>query len=109
MKTENDAKGGVIETAAEVETKPPLFPRGLLVLKKGVREKLPFTEVVAGLTRHTLGDWGNLDALDRRHNENGLHHGGRLWSAFRASNGVKFWILTKGDRSVTTVLLPRRN
>ncbi len=106
MKTEDFEKGGLMENAAEVETKQPLFSRGLLVVKKGVREKVPFREVVVCLTRHTLGDWGHLDPLDRRHNEDALQRGGRLWSAFRASNGVTFWILTKGDRSLTTVSLP---
>ena len=40
-------------------------------------------------------------------NQHSLRLGMRLLSAYTASNGVKFWIITEADRSVTTVLLPR--
>jgi hypothetical protein len=50
--------------------------------------------------------WGDVDEHDRRENELSLQHGWRLLSAYTLSTGVKFWILTEADRSVTTFLLP---
>lgn len=61
---------------------------------------LPFLE------RHLAGDWCELDEHDVRENELSLQHGWRILSAYRLSTGVKFWIITEADRSVTTFLLP---
>ena len=38
--------------------------------------------------------------------EQALEHGCRLFSAYGAGGGTKFWIITEADRSVTTILLP---
>jgi len=35
-----------------------------------------------------------------------LEHGWRILSAYRTSNGTRFWIITEADRSSTTILLP---
>ena len=53
-----------------------------------------------------VGCWGELDLEDRRQNELALERGSILVSIFRASNGTRFYVITEGDRSVTTVLLP---
>ena len=58
------------------------------------------------LQRHLAGDWGDVDEHDRRENELSLQHGWRILSCYRLSTGVKFWIITESDRSVTTFLLP---
>lgn len=58
------------------------------------------------LKRHIHGDWGEVDEHDRRENELSLEHAFRLLSAYTLLSGVKIWIITEGDRSATTVLLP---
>ena len=58
------------------------------------------------LKRHVTGDWGNLDEHDRLENERSVANGYRLLSAYILSTGVKLWIITEADRSVTTLLLP---
>lgn len=58
------------------------------------------------LRRHSGGDWGDVCEEDRHENEASLREGRRLFSVYHAPNGVKFWIITEADRSVTTVLLP---
>ena len=58
------------------------------------------------LQRHLAGDWGELDENDVRENEVSLQQGWRILSAYTLSTGVKFWIITEADRSVTTFLLP---
>jgi hypothetical protein len=62
---------------------------------------------MAYLVRHIAGDWGDVDAHDRRENELSLVHGFRLLSAYTLNSGTKIWIITEADRSVTTVLLPK--
>jgi hypothetical protein len=58
------------------------------------------------LSRHQAGDWGEIDSHDRRENVLSLEHGFRLMSVYTLSSGVRIWIISEGDRSSTTVLLP---
>lgn len=58
------------------------------------------------LQRHASGDWGDIDAGDRKENELSLKHGFRLLSAYNLSGGTRLWIITEADRSATTILLP---
>ncbi|QNP48633.1 hypothetical protein [Diaphorobacter aerolatus] len=59
------------------------------------------------LYRHLCGDWGDLDAGDRRLNDAALHSGNdRLFSSYQVAPDLKLWIITEWDRSVTTLLLP---
>ena len=57
------------------------------------------------LERHRTGDWGNLDAEDTAANDAAVKHGGRLFSSYKVGEEV-VWIITEGDRSLTTLLLP---
>jgi hypothetical protein len=59
------------------------------------------------LQRHQAGDWGDVDNHDRLANDHALKNGSRLFSVYHSADGVKFWIITEADRSLTTVLLPR--
>ena len=67
---------------------------------------IPSEDAGAALRRHRQGDWGELDPHDRAENERALTAGGRLFSAYTAGNGTRFYIITEGDRTVTTILLP---
>ena len=57
------------------------------------------------LRRHMGGDWGDVDARDRRANAAALRDGLQLLSSYAAGEG-RVWILTEADRSATTILLP---
>ncbi len=57
------------------------------------------------LTRHASGDWGELDAHDRRENQRSLKNGWRVLSSYPVGEG-RVWIITEADRSITTILLP---
>ena len=60
------------------------------------------------LRRHLGGDWGDLDDSDRRQNDAALKSGeDRLFSSYQVTPGLKIWIITEWDRSVTTLLLQR--
>lgn len=82
------------------------FPLGQMVMTPGVRDSLSPSEMLHALRRHARGDWGDLDSEDRAANERALQEHTRLLSAYKSTTGVKFWIITEADRSVTTVLLP---
>jgi hypothetical protein len=58
------------------------------------------------LKRHVTGDWGELDEHDRTENEHSVEQGFRILSAYTLSGGVRLWIITESDRSLTTLLLP---
>ena len=84
------------------------FPLGQIVATPGCLRALERAGEQAGdfLRRHQRHDWGIVCAEDRRANDSALTEGTRLLSAYRLSNSVKIWIITEGDRSVTTLLLP---
>ena len=108
MTTENGTKkGGLADLNGSATRRvEPLFELGEIYLTRGALE-LPNRDIFESLRRHVCGDWGNLDRPDWKQNELALQNGSRLLSAYRASNGVKFWIITEWDRSITTVLLPK--
>lgn len=84
----------------------PRFPLGRVVITPNAMQQVPEQDVLVALGRHGRGDWGELDEHDLKENEMSLKEGFRLLSAYRASNGTKFWIISEADRTVTTVLLP---
>ena len=57
------------------------------------------------LSRHASGDWGELDAHDRRENGRALKNGWRILSSYPVGE-QRVWVITEADRSVTTLLLP---
>lgn len=82
------------------------LPLGQIVATPGVICDVPAADMHAALRRHATHDWGELDTHDRQANNAALIEGTRILSAYTASNGVKFWIITEADRSATTFLLP---
>ena len=82
------------------------FRLGKIVSTPNALDRLSQDDILIGIGRHQAGDWGDVDEHDQIKNELSLKQGLRLWSAYRAGNGVKFWLITEADRSYTTVLLP---
>ena len=59
------------------------------------------------LERHASGDWGEaLGDEDKAANDRAVQEGTRILSAYLLPDGVKLWLITEWDRSVTTILLP---
>jgi hypothetical protein len=58
------------------------------------------------LSRHEAGDWGEVGPEDWEENELSVREGFRILSAYTLKTGVKIWVITEADRSVTTILLP---
>ena len=81
-------------------------PLGHVVITQGALNDLPADEVQESLLRHAEGDWGDVCEEDLEQNNEALEHGATLRSRYRTKNGIRFWIITEWDRSVTTILLP---
>ena len=58
------------------------------------------------LARHQRGDWGEVSREDGVENDFSVAHGFRILSAYALQDGTRIWILTEGDHSATTILLP---
>ena len=81
-------------------------PLGMIVATPNALANISSEEIQRALQRHVIGDWGELDAEDKKSNDEALQSGERLLSAYKSATGTKFWIITESDRSVTTILLP---
>jgi hypothetical protein len=82
------------------------FPLGDVAITNGVPDAVDADEAMLCLARHALGDWGDVPEDDWLENQHALENGLRLMSVYKTSSGVKFWIITEWDRSVTTILMP---
>lgn len=82
------------------------FRLGKIVSTPNALAQLSQDDILASIQRHQAGDWGEMDEYDRQENESALQNGFRLLSVYRSAAGVKFWLITEADRSVTTVLMP---
>ena len=85
----------------------PLFALGQLVATPGAIDLLEQNEVHLWslVDRHVKGDWGDISAEDKRSNYHDAEIGNRVLSSYKLKTGT-VWIITEGDRSVTTLLLP---
>ncbi len=90
----------------EARAEKPLFALGILLITMPALRAIPEEDIRQALGRHMRGDWGDVDADDKRANELALQHDTRILSSYRSAKNVKFWIITEADRSQTTVLLP---
>jgi len=93
----------------------PLFPLGRLLATPGALRLLERYQisVLALLSRHVRGDWGELCAEDQQANALALQQGLRLLSSYPLSReeggqtvSATLWVITEADRASTTVLLP---
>ncbi len=86
----------------------PLFPAGQIVATPGALALLEEAKKtpLEFLSRHLRGDWGDVCQDDKAENKLSLKYGFRLMSSYQITDAEKLWIITEGDRSVTTLLLP---
>lgn len=96
------------KSAGAIINAGPLFSLGRTVATRGALDAL--TEAgqspLGFLRRHVTGDWGEVCADDAAENDLSLREGFRILSAYRTTAGVRLWVITEADRSVTTILLP---
>ena len=85
-----------------------LFPLGKVVATPGVVDALEEVDeyYLDYLVRHVTGDWSEMEPEDQKENRYSIDKRLRIFSAYQLNNGVRIWIITEADRSVTTILLP---
>jgi len=83
-----------------------LFQPGQIVATRGALSVLSREDIMKALGRHLSGDWGDLSTEDKQENDFAVNNEFRILSSYTSKKGVKFWIITEADRSVTTMLLP---
>lgn len=85
------------------------FQLGRVVATAGVANWISLSSnsefVQTSLSRHSIGDWGELCDEDKTLNNQAVKEGNRILSAY-SYNNEKIWIITESDRSCTTVLFP---
>ncbi len=86
----------------------PLFRLGRIVATPGALKVLcsAKTSAIELLSRHQVGDWGELDGDDQEANRIAVEEGLRVLSSYRLDSERRLWIITEADRSATTLLLP---
>ncbi len=96
-----------------IQISKPDFQIGKLLATPGALEALEEADVdiIDLVERHISKDWGDLSDEDKRLNDEALHDGSRILSAYILPTEVKIWIITeaaddKGERAATTALLP---
>ena len=87
-----------------------LFSLGRLVMTTALSDELELagvhrTYIALLLVRHLGGDWGELPEEDHLSNDEAVELGHRILSEYRLT-GIRVWIITEHDRSVTTLLRP---
>jgi hypothetical protein len=82
------------------------FRLGQLVSTQNVMSQLTQEDILMTIRRHQAGDWGDVTENSQQANERALIEHTRLLAVYHAASGIKFWLITEADRSVTTVLLP---
>jgi hypothetical protein len=84
------------------------FPCGRVVISEGALMAAEGSgqPIMGLLRRHLSGDWGDREESGKAANDHALHYGGIIGSEYYLPDGTAVWIVTKADRSNTTVFLP---
>ena len=97
-----------------IQLSKPDFSIGKLLATPAALEALQEAnvDVIDLVERHVRNDWGDLSDEDKRLNDEALHDGSRILSAYMLEKtGATIWLITEaadddGERAATTALLP---
>ncbi|OHB51747.1 MAG: hypothetical protein A2Y12_01290 [Planctomycetes bacterium GWF2_42_9] len=92
----------------------PRFSLGQVVATRGAIDAFNEAgeEPLKYLCQYASGDWGKTSTEDKKLNDQAIAFEGnldkqvRVLSVYELSSGVRIWIITEWDRSLTTILLP---
>lgn len=80
-----------------------MFELGQIVTTRRIASTLDVDLVLALISRHHQGDWGDICDEDKQLNQQALTKKDRILSVFKVGHD-RVYIMTEWDRSVTTVL-----
>lgn len=85
---------------------------GQLVVTCGIFEKMEEDDVFYyfvcdSFLRYLKHDWGDMGEEDKKENDDALKQEKRIFAVYKQpKTGLKIWIVTEWDRSITTILFP---
>jgi hypothetical protein len=82
------------------------FDLGGVIVTPEADERLMPSDILEALDRHRRGDWGQLDEVEWKLNDQACEFGGRLESRFRSKRGLMFYVATDVLRILTIIRLP---
>ena len=82
------------------------FKLGDVRITSNATAKICGDDIFTSFVRYTAGDWGEMFDEDRQANDEALGTGSPILAMYTDRHGLKFLILTEGDRSATTIMLP---
>jgi hypothetical protein len=87
--------------------KPKLFDAGHVVRTFGALMAMVSAQASewSVLERHMSGDFGDIDAVRRRRNEEAIAHTGCVMSIYSLRGAVNLWVVTEREQRMTTLLL----
>jgi len=95
-----------VRTLAAILSGQGKFELGDVCVTRGITENFTEGFVILCITRHTLGDWGDLDEEDKESNNLALIGEERIFSVYESTERKKLYVITERDRKLTTILLP---
>jgi hypothetical protein len=84
------------------------FSLGRMFLTQGANDALEEAQQTPQefISRHARLEQGELSNEDHKENLYSVDKPLRIFSAYKTAQGVKLWLISEADRSVTTILLP---
>jgi hypothetical protein len=95
-----------VQTMAAISSGLKKFELGDVCVTQGIAENFTEGFVILCITRHTLGDWGDLDEEDKESNNIALIGEERIFSVYESAERKKLYVITERDRKLTTIMLP---
>jgi len=81
----------------------PGFSLGRIVVDRVTSKKLQSEDIIPALSRHTLGDFGLVTEQRESINRTALFEGKAIRSKYCSDRGLRFSVITSGDRTMTIV------
>lgn len=79
---------------------------GTFFVTRRAAKRLDKRDAMDCLERHMIGDYGDIDDFDWQANDEAKKYGFPVVSSYVDRRKNRFLIITKADRSATTILLP---
>ena len=79
------------------------FSPGQIVLDQNSSGKLSSEDIIPALSRHIVGDWGKVSRRRAQINQIALSNKKSIRSVYFSDDGLRFCVVTNGNRSITTV------
>lgn len=78
----------------------------LIYVTDKARDRICEGDIRDAVAMHMLGYWGYVSKKRWERNDQALINRKRVFSVYKSSAGLEFWLITEADRFKTTALMP---